>query len=147
MKKEFVMRGQTAKGATEVLNFSGYKPGYAYRLVEFQLSASTNVAALDAHMCAVITAGKTALDPQNPNFNDEALIGSTQLKNDANDIYPISSYSIINDTFLITQNLLLTVYNNEAHPINWQCRFESVKMSGSEEASTNYKQFMISDGS
>ena len=31
MKKEFVMRGQTASGETEVLNFSGYKPGYAYR--------------------------------------------------------------------------------------------------------------------
>ena len=30
-------------------------------------------------------------------------------------------------------------------PVNWQCRFESVKMTGSEEAVTNYKQFMISD--
>jgi len=145
MNKEFLMRGQTASGETEVLNFSGYKPGYAYRLVEFQLSASTNVAALDAHMCAVITAGKTALDPQNPNFNDEGLIGSTQLKNDANDIYPISSYSVINDTFLITQNLLLTVYNNEAHPINWQCRFVAEKMNSSEEAVANYKQYSISD--
>jgi len=37
MKKEFVMRGKTEKGLTEVLNFSGYKPGYAYRLTEFEL--------------------------------------------------------------------------------------------------------------
>jgi len=29
--------------------------------------------------------------------------------------------------------------------VNWQCRFESVKMSGAEEAAVNYKQFAISD--
>ena len=31
------------------------------------------------------------------------------------------------------------------HPVNWQCRFESVKMTGPEEAAVNYKQFSISD--
>jgi hypothetical protein len=145
MRKEFVMRGQTAKGVTETLNFSGYKPGYAYRLVELKLAGSFNVGAADAHMSAVITAGKTPLDPQNPNFNDQGLIASAHFKNDANDVYPISAYSVINDTYLITQNLLLTVFNNEAHPINWQCRFVSVKMTAAEEASVNYKQFAISD--
>jgi len=145
MRKEFVMRGQTVKGATEVLNFGKYKAGYAYRLVEFQLAASFNVGAADANMTAVITAGKTALDPQNPNFNDQGLIATAHMKNDANDIYPISMFSVINDTYIITQNLLLTVYNNEAHPINWQCRFVSVKMTAAEEAATNYKQFAISD--
>ena len=45
MRKEFVMRGKTASGETEVLNFSGYKPGYAYRLVEFDLYPSTNIGA------------------------------------------------------------------------------------------------------
>jgi len=135
MRKEFVMRGQTVKGATEVLNFGKYKAGYAYRLVEFQLAASFNVGAAD----------ETALDPQNPNFNDQGLIATAHMKNDANDIYPISMFSVINDTYIITQNLLLTVYNNEAHPINWQCRFVSVKMTAAEEAATNYKQFAISD--
>ena len=43
MNKEFVMRGQTASGETETLNFSGYKPGYAYRLVEFSIYPSTNI--------------------------------------------------------------------------------------------------------
>jgi len=46
MNKEFVMRGQTVSTAglnTEVLNFSGDKPGYAYRLVEFELYPSTNI--------------------------------------------------------------------------------------------------------
>ena len=30
-------------------------------------------------------------------------------------------------------------------PVNWQCRFESVKMTNAEEAAVNYKQFAISD--
>lgn len=145
MRKEFVMRGQTAKGVTETLNFGKYKAGHAYRLVELTLAGSFNVGAADAHMTAVITAGKTPLDPQNPNFNDDGLIASAHFKNDANDVYPISSYSVINDTYIITQNLLLTVFNNEAHPINWQCRFVSVKMTPAEEATVNYKQFAISD--
>jgi len=34
---------------------------------------------------------------------------------------------------------------NASSDVNWQCRFESVKMSGPEEAATNYKQFAISD--
>ena len=39
------------------------------------------------------------------------------------------------------------VYNSGGgEPVNWQCRFESVKMSGPEEAVANYKQFTISDG-
>ena len=145
MRKEFVMRGQTVKGATEVLNFGKYKAGYAYRLTEFTLYPSLNIGAADAEMCAVITAGKTPLDPQNPNFNDDGLIGSTMFINDANDAYPASTHTVINDTYIITQNLLLTVFNNEAHPINWQCRFVSVKMTGAEEAAVNYKQFAISD--
>ena len=34
-----------------------------------------------------------------------------------------------------------------SNAVNWQCRFESVKMTGAEEAAVNYKQFAISDGS
>ena len=51
MKKEFVMRGQTASGETEVLNFSGYKPGYAYRLVEFQIYPSTSIGGQQVEAC------------------------------------------------------------------------------------------------
>ena len=58
-------------------------------------------------------------------------------------------HSVINDTFLITQNLILMVkdQSGDDNPINWQCRFESVKLKGSEEAVNNYKQFLISDNS
>jgi len=145
MKKEFVMRGQTASGETEVLNFSGYKPGYAYRLTEFQLWGSGNVGGADMEIAGTITAGKTAVSPVDPNFNDEGLIAvalgtfrpTTQM--DFN--------SIINDTFLITQNVILMAQDLGAgsRAVNWQCRFVSVKMSGPEEAVVNYKQFSISD--
>ena len=65
--------------------------------------------------------------------------------------YSISSgsdLSIVNHTYVITQNLILAVidtFPGAPMGVNWQCTFESVKMSGAEEASVNYKQFAISD--
>ena len=151
MRKEFVMRGQTASTAgqnTEILNFSGGKPGYAYRLIEFVIYPSTDIGASVADMCASITAGKTASDPQSPNFNDEGLIGNARYRAHSSDSYPISTvFNIINDTFLITQDLILSVFDNgsSAFPVNWQCKFVSEKMNISEEAVTNYRQFTIFD--
>jgi len=147
MKKEFVMRGQTASGVTEVLNFSGYKPGYAYRLVEFNLYPSTNIPGSVYELTGSITAGKTAVAPTDVNFNDQGLIATTHCKGNDDTKYPVSSLSVVNDTFLITQNLILMVQDTSSNPINWQCRFESVKMTVPEEAATNYKQYTISDGS
>ena len=147
MKKEFVIRGQTASGDVETLNFSGHKKGYAYRLKEFQLYPSTNLPNVDVEMTASITAGKTAISPMDVDFRDEGLIGTAFLQSNASRTRLQTDLVVINDTFLITQDLKLMV-NNAAgsnDPINWQCRFESVKMSGSEEAVANYRQFMISD--
>jgi len=144
MKKEFVIRGQTASGETEVLNFSGYKPGYAYRLVEFSLYPSAEIGTTSFQAMGSITAGKTAIAPQTPNFNDEGLIGTTLILF-ASAIDGNISESVLNDTFLITQNVILMVHEVNSKLVNWQCRFESVKMSGPEEAAANYKQFTISD--
>jgi len=144
MKKEFVMRGQTASGLTEVLNFSGYKPGYAYRLVDFEIFPSTGFPQTD-EMAATITAGKTAVAPTDPDFNNEGLIASNIFQIH-NTYHSLNNVSVINDTFLITQNLILMVINTSTGtPVNWQCRFKSVKMTGPEEAATNYKQYAISD--
>jgi len=145
INKEFVMRGQTASGLTETLNFSGLTPGYAYRLVDFQLYPSTNIGAQHYEMTGSITAGKTALDPDNPNFNNDGLIASGFIADNASEAYPHSGATVINDIFLITQDLLLLVKNTTANPINWQCRFLAEKLSISEEAVTNYKQFTISN--
>ena len=149
MKKDFVMRGQTATGQTETLNFSGFKPGMAYKLTEFSLYPSTGIGSGNAEMCGTITAGKTAIAPTDPNFNDDELIATSMLSLfDGNPRY-VNNFSVINETFLITQNLILMVQETSGNnfPVNWQCKFESVKMSKAEEAVTNYKQYLISDGS
>ena len=149
MPKEFVMRGKTASGGQEVLNFSGYKPGYAYRLVEFEVYPSTSLGAQTAELSATITAAKTYEDPSNPNFNNEGLIGTTSYCWSASE-RTFSFNQIVNDTFLITQNLILAVIDTHTGApmdVNWQCRFVKEKMSGPEEAATNYKQYLISDGS
>jgi len=147
MKKEFVMRGKTASGVQEVLNFSGHKPGYAYRLVEFELWPSTAIGTTNQELSATLTAGKTFEDPTNPNFNHEGLIGTAICQIKA--IAQFTQESVVNDTFLITQDLILAVIDSvvgSPAPVNWQARFKSVKMTGPEEAVTNFKQFTISDG-
>jgi hypothetical protein len=147
MRKEFVMRGQTESGQTEVLNFSGYKPGYAYRLTEFSIYPGVGVGSSNNEMCGSITAGKIAVAPTDPNFNDEALIAVAVLQLHGSLANPAFIDSIVNDTFLITQNLILMVQDSsgEGNPINWQCRFESVKMTDSQAAVQNFKQFTIFD--
>ena len=137
-KDEFVMRGQTSSDSganTEVLNFSGRKPGYAYRLVQFDIYPSTNIGGANYEMCASITSGKSAADPANPNFNDDSLIANVLAAEDSGS--PTTGYrlEVINDTFLITQNLILTVKDTQAGtPVNWQCRFRPVKLGKAEEA-------------
>jgi len=148
MRKEFVMRGQTVPGNTETLNFSGFKPGIAYRMTEFQIYPSTSIASGSHEMVASVTAGKTAVNPTDPNFNDEGLIAVAQYRDNSSTNYQFTgSDGIVNDTFLITQNLILMVQDatGSTEPVNWQCRFETVKMTGPEEAVTNYKQFAISN--
>jgi hypothetical protein len=147
MKKDFVIRGQTANGSTETLEFGGYKEGYAYKITEFVISPSVNNA--DFEGCGIVTAGKTAKDPVNPNFNDEDVIATGFMGTSASQPYPVKLQFVVNDTFLITQNLLLTVADTNStapNPVNWQCRFESVKMTDAQAAVTNFKQFSIFDG-
>ena len=147
MRKEFVMRGKTASGSTEVLNFGKYKAGYAYKITEFVLYPSTNIFAQAYEMAGTITAGKTAVAPTAPNFNDDGLLATCFIKGNSGASDPIMSpeLTIVNDTFMITQNLILMVQDAQSTAVNWQCRFESVKMTGAEEAAVNYKQFSISD--
>jgi hypothetical protein len=149
MRKEFVMRGQTASDNTEVLNFGKYKAGYAYRMTEFLIWPSTSIGDVHNELAATVTAAKTAENPLNPNFNNEGLIAVAMMQTRQGVNYgPITVPSIVNDTYIITQNLILKVVDNYAGspmPVNWQCRFKSVKMTGSEEAAVNYKQFAISD--
>jgi len=145
MNKEFVMRGQTESGQTEVLNFSGKTPGYAYRLTEFSLYPSTSIHSANKELSGSITAGKTAVSPIDPNFNNDGLIATTLFStHSANTL--LGMETVVNDTFLITQDLILMVQESGGAntPVNWQCRFIAEKMSSNEEAVTNFKQFSIS---
>ena len=77
--EEFVMRGKTASGETEVLNF-GSKHGYGFKLIEFSIYPSADIGDFSAQeLMASVTAAKTFEDPQNPNFNNEGLIASSLL--------------------------------------------------------------------
>jgi len=151
MRKEFVIRGMTASGLQEVLNFSGYKPGYAYRMTEFDIYPSEGASGIGNtayELTATVTAAKTYESPLAPNFNNEGLIATSYIANFSDSTSGIHN-TIVNDTFLITQNLILAVLDTTSGSpmaVNWQCRFIAEKMSGPQEAATNYKQFMISDG-
>jgi len=149
MKKDFVIRGQTASGGQEVLEFGGKQKemkNMAYRLTEFRVFPSTSIGSSNNELVGSITAGKTAVAPTDPNFNDIALIGTTMYKFNSGS-YTGINFDIVNDTFLITQNLILMVQDTGGsnYPVNWQCRFEAVKMNDAETAVTNYKQFTIFD--
>jgi len=152
MNKHFVMRGKTASGLTEVLNFSGNTSGFAYRMTEFLIWPSTGIGTTNQELAATVTAAKTFEDPANPNFDNEGLIGVamktiTQGQDDRAFI-ATNEASVVNDTFLITQDLILAVvdtYAGSPAAVNWQCRFVAEKMSSNEEAVTNFKQYTISN--
>jgi len=147
MNKEFVMRGQTASGQTEVLNFSGNKPGYAYRMTEFIIYPGAAVGTTPAELAASVTAAKVLEDPSNPDFNNEGLIAVTQSIHNNSVNYSTTNLTVVNDTFLITQDLILAVIDTQAGSpmaVNWQCRFIAEKLNNGEEAVTNFRQFNIS---
>ena len=146
MPKEFVMRGRTATGGTETLNFGGNKPGMAFKMTEFSLYP--HIPNTSYEISGTVTAGKTAISPLDIDFRNEALIATAFISDHTAEENPVGTFNVINDTFLITQNLILMVETSVgSSPINWQCRFVEEKVSSTEKAVANYKQFTISDGS
>jgi hypothetical protein len=145
MKKEIIMRGKTDSGQTERLNFGGIARGYAYRLTDFALYPSGALGSNHYEFAGSVTAGTTAVAPLAPDFDNEGLIGTT-LFNNLDTPAAGWSHSIVNDLYLVTQDLILMVQGTEAAvPINWQVKFVLHKMSTSEQAVTNYMQFTVSD--
>lgn len=147
MPERLVMTGKTADSGTEVLNFSGPKPGYAYRLISFKLWGATNLGASSNEFWASLTRAKTAEDPTNPNFNNEGLVGVASLFLHNSPAYPPGAISVINPDALITQDCIFTVQDtSDSEACNWMLIFEKVKLSASAEAVLNFNQFTISDG-
>jgi len=145
--KEFVIRGKTASGLTHTINFAGHKGDYGFRLIEFQVFPSVAVGDTSHKLTGSVTAAKEAQDSLNPDFNSEGLIGSTML-NEGNSVDdgPVWA-TVINDTFIITQDILLHFEDRGggSYAVNWQCKFMPVKLTTTEAALTNYRQFSIFD--
>jgi len=148
--KEFVIRGQTASGLTHTINFSGHKGDYGFKLIEFSIYPSTNVGGVNVELAASLTAAKTFEDPINPDFDNEGLIGVAQYHVNPSVTAHLTpgDLSVVNDTFIITQDVILAVIDTVAgapQATNWQCKFMPVKLSTTEAALTNYRQFSIFD--
>jgi len=155
MPKEFIMRGKTVSGGSEVLNFGKDKSGLAFRMTEFAIFPASGVGSQAQEMAASVTAdnwdgdlsGADPADPSNPDFNQPGLIAnayfpmtSTSPGNSGNNVLLV----VLNDLFVITQDIRVCVIEPHAGmPVNWQCKFEEVKLSGPAEAVANYKQYSI----
>jgi len=145
--EDFVMRGKLASGTTEVLNF-GMKHGYAHRLIDFEIYFSSGIGTTNQELAATLTAAKVYEDPANPNFNHEGLIATATLST-----YPPSNLgsaasTVVNHTFLITQDLILAVVDTvtgSPADVNWQCTFRPVKLTEAQAANANLRQFHIFD--
>jgi len=131
--KEFVMRGQTASGLTHTINFSGHKGDYGFRLIEFEIYPSAGIGTVEYELAATITAAKVLENPENPNFDNEGLIATSMLTGHTSPAYGNrGTVSVVNDTFMITQDIILAVIDTFAGApmaVNWQCKFIPVKLS------------------
>jgi len=145
MPKEFIIRGKTASSGEEVINMSGARTGYGHQLIEFTIWPADALEATRYEMFASLTAENVAGDPVNPNFNNAGLIGTAMFHSFANPQYTVpAGSSIINDLFVITQDLIFSCREAETGAaINWQMKFREVKLSSSAEAVANYKQYTI----
>ena len=145
MPKEFLMRGKTASGTQERLEFGHQaRPGYGYRLTEFQILSSSDITQQTVELAATITADNSYEDPANPIFNNDGLIATAIWNLDFADYQ--ATHVIINDLFVITQDLILAVVDTKTgspQDVNWQCRFEEIKLSAAAESVANYNQFSI----
>lgn len=148
MPKEFIMRGSTASGTEEVLNFGGQaRPGYGYRMTELQIYPSSSIGSQGAELSLTITAANSAEDPSNPNFNNSGLIAVSMLgvRTDVQN-GSFVDHTIVNDLFVITQDLILSAVDTlsgSPQSTNWQIRLEEIKLSSGAEAVANFKQYTI----
>jgi len=147
MPKEFIMRGQTTVAdPTEVLNMSGYRPGYGYVITDFRLYPSITAAAggVTYEISGSITADNSAESATTPDFNNEGLIATcTAVGRPGASSSGGYDLKVINDLFVITQDLILQIADSQSQAVNWQVRFKEVKLSGPAEAVANFKQYTI----
>jgi len=147
MPEDLIMRGQTVSGGQETLNFGGRTPGYGYQITELSIYPSLSLGTSNVELFASVTANDIGMDPLNVNFDSPGLIATSNYSTTYTGAYSSDRATVINDLFIITQDLILMTTDTEGgDPINWQCRFRKVKLSSSAEAVANFNQFTIYDG-
>ena len=86
------------------------------------------------------------LGPNDIDFSNQALIAVSMVSYNTTALDGQIIHSIIDDTFMVTQDLKLMVSNpHNSEPVNWQCRFKPVKMTETEMANANLRQFHVFD--
>jgi len=146
MPKEFIMKGKIQVNGQENLNFGGGDPSYGYKLKKFQLWGADDIlGAADAfEYCGVITADNAAADPIAPNFDDPGQIGVALWGVTHNLVTHVpAGSSVIDDLFIITQDLIIAISGSANTSCNYLLKFEQIKLSGPAEAAANFKQFGI----
>jgi hypothetical protein len=144
MPEDLIMRGQnTSPTRTAKLNFTGRTPGYGYQITEFVLYPSTNIGDTAQEFCGALTASSTLEDASNPNFDNHGLIATFAGQATAQKDSMPGGYAVLNELFVITQDLLLNTFSPEGVSVNWQCRFKKVKLSSSAEAVANFNQYSL----
>jgi hypothetical protein len=144
MKKEFVMQGQLVSSGEKLLRLSGLSDGYGYVIHSFQISASTNLGSAGSELFAAITRDNVAMDPINPNWGDDGLVATATAYSYGLAVAGNFAHFLINDMAILTQDLILSARDTDnANPINYLIKFETVKLNKAEEAVENYRQYSI----
>ena len=144
MRKEFVMQGQIASSGEKTLRLSGISDGYGYVIHSFQIAASTNLGGAGSECFAAITRDNVAMDPINPNWGDDGLVATASAYSYGLAVAGNFTHFLVNDMAILTQDLILSARDTDnANPVNYLIKFKSVKLSSSEEAVENYKQYSI----
>ena len=146
MAEEIIMRGNftASKGtAANKLSFTGVKEGFAYNIIEFQLFPSISIGAQSAEMAGVISCAGNSHDASNINFNLDEIIATSAFSANGSVPNNPTNYSVINNLYAITQDLIINTFDSQNQNVNWQVKFKKIKLSGPAQAAANYKQYSI----
>ena len=94
-------------------------------------------------MSGVISCAGNNLDPANIDFNLDEIIGTAFFSATGAVPNNPTNYSVINNLYPITQDLIINTFDASNNPVNWQVKFRKVKLSGPAQAVANYKQYSI----
>jgi hypothetical protein len=148
MPREMIVKGKLDVDANATINMPKVSEGYGYRITRFDLWGAQDVLGVGAasEYCGIITAEKSAADASAPNFNNEGQIAVAMWCVSHNLVTNMpAGTSVIDDLFIISQDIILEIKGTASTACNFLIRFEKVKLDTTGQANANYRQFMIFD--